>query len=297
MALRAPVGAPPFASRNRADGSDATDGGRPSNPPPPGQKKTGGASGVPQVLELRQDQMDRLIQQLKSDKPKLGPFEVGDLASLFAVLLAACAIYATWFIAHTQARINSRQTAVNLHSELYGVEYYIHVVAPTAGVRMKWMYLPEPDRGRHRQEVVKGWAHYADDPSNIKRYAPESALGADFGARHFSEQGTRQSLTEHQALSAFLHFWSNLAVLIKTGLADKAIWVSLFADAYRYNLQFVRQLRDTVLKSLGPDDVVPAWIANTRSLEEILSGSVLPSIPKEPVAEPAALPREPETRL
>jgi len=233
---------------------------------------------------LRQDQIDRLIQQLRSDKPKVGPFEVADLTSLLAVLLAAGAILVTWFIARTQKVISGRQTAVSLHMQLYGVEHFIHVVAPAAGVRMRWLYLPEPDRSEYRQEVVKGWAHYADDPSNIKRYAPESASGTDFSASHFREQGIRQSLTEHQALSAFLHFWSNLAVLIQAGLADRSICVSLFADAYRYNLEFVRQLRENVSEGLSTGDVFPAWIANTRLLEEILYGSTPGSTPKGPVA-------------
>ena len=147
---------------------------------------------------------------------------------------------------------------------------------------MKWLYLPEPDRSLYRQEVVKGWARYADDPSSMKRYAPESASVTDFGASHFKEQGIRESLTEHQALSAFLHFWSNLAVLIKTGLADRRICVSLFADAYRYNLEFVRQLREDVSKSLGNDDVVPAWIANTLSLEKILYGGTFANVLQMP---------------
>src|ERR1700682_181377 len=206
------------------------------------QKKTDGAGAAPQILELRQDQMDRVIQQLKSDKPKLGPFEITDLISLIAVLLAFGAIYVTWFIAHAQKTINSRQTAVTLHSEFYRVEHYIHVVAPVVEVRMKWLYLPEPQRRQYQQEVVKGWAHYTDDPSNMKRYASESATG-DLGASHFIKQGIRQSLTEHQALSAFLHFWSNLAVLIRTDLADRRISISLFAETYGYNRQFVHQLR------------------------------------------------------
>jgi hypothetical protein len=230
--------------------------------------------------------MERLIQQLKSDKPRLGPFELSDLAGLLAVLLAAVAIYVTWFIAHTQTTINARQTAVNLHSELYGVENYIHVVAPAAGVRSKWFYLQEPQRSQYRQEVIKGWAHYADDPANIKRYAPELSAGTDLSAMHFREQGTRQSLTEHQSLSAFLHFWSNLAVLIDKGLADRSISVSLFADAYKYNLEFIGQLRKSVVNGLGKNDVRPAWMANTESLEKVLYGGTATTIDStNPVAD------------
>ena len=231
------------------------------------QSRADGPAAVPPIVQLQPDQFNRLIEQFKSDAPK--PQRV---TSLIAVLLPVCAIIITLFIADTQKRINRRQTAVKLHGEFYGVEHFIHVVAPAAQVRIKWRYLEESERKRFRQEVASGWR---DDPSNIDRYIPNRSSGENYIATHFQEQGSRKSLTEHQALSSFLHFWSNLAVMIETGLADRKICVSLFADAYRYNRLFIGELREAVSKGRDPKDL-PAWIKNTLSLERILYGGAVP---------------------
>ena len=232
------------------------------------------------AVTIRDDQVNRLIRGLKSDTPRIGPFSV-DLATILTASLWLFAIYITWRIASAQTKHNRIQMAISLHAQYFGVEHYLHVVAPVVEIRMKWMLLDERSRSRYREEVIEGWPPYerfTSDRGGFRRYLPDSAPDEDFSRVHFKDQKQRQSLTEHQALSAYLHFWSHLSVFISKRVADRDTCIELFADTYKYNLDFIRELRDAVVKNWSETKAIhggsdePRWVTNTQVLEQQLFG-------------------------
>ena len=244
------------------------------------------------VIRIREDQFERLIENIKSNAPRIGRFPVdlptilGAFAAILNAILWVTAIKVSRRIASAQTRHNSQQTAISLHAQYFGVEHYLNVVAPVVEIRMKWMHLTEPARQKYRNEVIEGWPpydRYTEDRSGFRRYLPESAPDVpdkDFSGMHFKDQKQRQSLTEHQALAAFLHFWSHLSAFISKGVADRDTCIELFSDTYRYNLDFIRELRDAVVKNWPQNredhrssDRPPRWVASTQLLEQQLYGN------------------------
>jgi hypothetical protein len=209
------------------------------------------------------------MREVAKDKPKIGGLEIPDLIGIIAAILASTAIFVTWKIAWNQTKISKQQTAIHLHQQYYGIENYLHVIAPTVQVRLKWMFLNEPDREQYRDEVVKGWARFFRDPDGLARYVSDFA-SADHCKAHFQATNQKQSLTEHQSLTTFLHFWSNLYSMLRQGLVDKKLCRALFTHAYNYNKDFIYQLRERVKSQLAEEDVIPPWIERTSALEKIL---------------------------
>ena len=237
-------------------------------------------TGFGPVVRIDDGQFKQLTENLKSGTPRIGPFPV-DLTTILNALLWITAIIVTWRIASTQTKHNKKQFAINLHAQYFEVNHYLHVIAPVVEIRMKWWFLKDSAQTLYRKEVIEGWPPYhrfTEDPSGLDRYLGGVSADEDFSRMHFRDQKKRKSLTEHQALSAFLHFWSHLSTFISKRVADRDTCIELFADTYRYHLDFIRELRDSVVDNWrkhagdGGNRDRPRWIRNTELLEQQLFG-------------------------
>jgi hypothetical protein len=285
-----------------------------NQPSPPRRTAPASAERGEQIIELRKEQFELFLKKLDEDRSIVWGLKSSDLLSallsLVTLTVAAVAVFVsvqisrkqvsiskqiadeqraiakqlaesqisiTKQIAESQVDTNRRQIAILLHDKYFGIDHYLHVVAPTAHIRLKWKLLPESEKERYRDEVVQGWPRKFPKSSDLSRYIPLDERGDNYTEQHFQKTNTKQALTEHQSLSAFLYFWSNLSVLIREGLADTAICVELFATTYNYSREFIKELRERVRSEVADEKLLPRWIRNTESLEEVF-------YPDEPAA-------------
>src|ERR1700686_1789369 len=119
-----------------------------------------------------------------------------------------------------QDEIERRQNALRLHERIYSTDFAIQVTRPMWLVTQKWKYLPAEAKKRYHDVVVSAWT----DPDRYYRekfYQKHDQLKVvpdwPLADEHFDVDGGNSSpvrLSEHQALSSFLHFFGNLSIYV-----------------------------------------------------------------------------------
>lgn len=196
------------------------------------------------------------------------------LTDLLLIALTASALFLTWVITTYQWKLARKQTAIQLHADYYSIQHYADVVSPSVQIRLKWLYLPdETQRMKYRAAVAAGWAPAAlgdgEDLSftKFRLYVRHANLDSDVTAAHFHTAVTGEGLSEHQAVAAFLHFWSRVAGLLHANAVDRNIVKELFRPAFLYNGEFFSGLSKDVEDALR-DDPRPAWVDHVAYLQQ-----------------------------
>jgi hypothetical protein len=171
-------------------------------------------------------------------------------------------------IAMASRRQAKRSLAFQLHEFYMSPDFYAKVRAPAYNVALQWTHFPKSLRQAYRDVVVSGWSSgYAETKlGNYVSKLPDNT--EEIITFHFHKPRGRPSLTEHQALSADLRFWSRLNSHIKLRTIDRAALRSLFADDFRYHRDFYRSLANSVAYATKKSNVkCPLWVYDISELE------------------------------
>jgi hypothetical protein len=134
------------------------------------------------------------------------------------------------------------------------------------------MHLPEPQRKAYRDVVIQGWAFDpADDKLSL--YIPRPLENPDKAIPyHFQTPRGLSSLTEHQALTLLLRFWTRIRILIDLEMINPQLVQSFFKDEFDYERDFCKQLSSAVADELNPSKmVIPRWLEDMKRLEEMFT--------------------------
>jgi hypothetical protein len=193
------------------------------------------------------------------------------LSDALTISLTFAGVLLAIVIPLTQYRIAQRQLTISLHETYWSVETYVRVIAPSYAVQKGWQGLPEQVRVNYREIVLQGWAPHLPSPED--EY--ELYLGAppeiqDFAAHHFRTPVGNDKLTEHQALTLLLYWWSHLAEYYRNRLVNRRLFRALFRDAFGYKKAFLLDLCSSMESRLTGTDTRPQWIDSIRYLTDVL---------------------------
>lgn len=201
-----------------------------------------------------------------------------DLVPLLGLILqsltAIIAIIATILIYKYQTSHSKRERTLELHKQFHDMSFYCQVYSPVWKIYLKWMYLPEKERNEYKRAVAMGWIGFSKKPGDtiLREMIPNFKVGDDYIKLHYLEKINVNSLTEHESLTIFLGFWSDLWVYIDKGLIEKKLCF-VFADTYGYYRLFMCELRTYIIQLQNnefSDESIPDWIENTIHLEIFL---------------------------
>ena len=193
------------------------------------------------------------------------------LGLIFQSLTAVIAIIATILVYKYQTNHGKRQRTLELHKQFHDMSFYYQVYSPVWKIYLKWMYLPEKERDEYRRAVAMGWIGFDKGPGDkiLKDWIPDFQLSDDYRKVHYIEKINVNSLTEHESLSIFIGFWSDLWVYIDKGLIEKNLCF-VFSDTYGYYRPFMNELRTFIIQLNNNefcDESIPDWIENSIQLE------------------------------
>lgn len=158
------------------------------------------------------------------------------------------------FFARKRAKID---LAIKLYEEFVSDNFYTKVRASAYRVRLQWTHLPEEIRDDYRKVVMSGWVSDVRE-DKIQKYLKDYPTdNSQIEKYHFQTQIEAKALTEHQALTSLLKFWTRLSIFLKTNSIDKKLTKELFSDEFHYGEAFLKELSKQVkCQALKP----PKWI-------------------------------------
>lgn len=197
------------------------------------------------------------------------PSDFSDFASYFGPMLSVsisiatlvAAIYATVqlprFLEATKRDAGRTRATLDLQKYLYSRDFFLNVVSPSWEIAVKWTNWRGPKGDAYRRDVCGGYFLYEDrdftesaDLLNQPYQNPIRFHGhhLPFGYDPQSSEGGGaiiKELSEHQVLNLWIHFWTNLEVLVSSGILDVYLVAKLFGEMYSYWLPFMQQFRFT----------------------------------------------------
>jgi len=85
---------------------------------------------------------------------------------------------------------------------------------------------------------------------------------------HYKKRKEAGEITEHEALTAFLYFWSKLDLMLTNKVIDNKLTKSLFKVQFNYYRSFIKDLRNILDENINENDFRPAWYEATLKLEK-----------------------------
>ena len=163
-------------------------------------------------------------------------------------------------IAERKAKV---ERTIKLHEGFLNPEFYSKVRAPASQIAIQWMYLGEEIREHYREAVASVW----DITYNEERlYDETKEIPKNKGELidyHFQRSTSKTGLTEHQALTSILRFWTRFNVYRKLGLVNRELAKELFKDEFAYQRDFFQNLSQYVSNNVKHK---PRWVDDIDDL-------------------------------
>lgn len=179
---------------------------------------------------------------------------------LATIGLTIVSLATAWLFDWLVWRRNRRMLTADLYDRFYTPENYRRVVAPVFRITLKLRAFEPEARAAYFDTLKAGWVGARSDPKTLLNlYVSPDAREGDPGELHFRRLLPAESFTEHEALTAFLNFWSKLHGLVKAGAADQRVVRDLFSATYAYYGDLLEELADAVAREIDID-AAPSWI-------------------------------------
>jgi len=193
------------------------------------------------------------------------------LIGSLTVVIGAFSLLNSLLVARIERRISRRARAADLYNEYYSPENYRRIVLPVIRLALKWRGLPDAEREAYRAAVRRGWLGFETEPARLlEAYVSAENLHEDADRAHFRDALPAEAFTEHEALTAFLYFWTKVHELLRSGIIERATTRRLLGRPYRYAANFLKELRADIEEHLGDRDA-PVWVEATRKLDKVLA--------------------------
>ncbi len=195
----------------------------------------------------------------------------GSLLGLLTILVGVFSLLHAYISYRSKTLLDSRNRTTQLFEELYSINGYSTIVAPVFNVMLKWNGLDEPLKSKYRKIIIDGWVGFESAPSTkLNLFCDEK--DDDLTKFHYKRRKEAGEITEHEALTAFLYFWSKLELMLTNRVIDKKLTKSLFKSQFNYYRKFLEDLRDVHDAHLSENEYPPTWYAATQKLEKFFGG-------------------------
>lgn len=190
---------------------------------------------------------------------------LGILGGIIAAVGFAHAVGTEWYHRH-RAR---QERARDLFAQFYAADHYRRVVAPVFRLTLKWAGLPDGTREQYRAAVRQGWVIPKPAEALKVFVSPEYIETMDPAEDHFRKTLALEQFTEHEALTAFLYFFTRSERLIDTGLVDPKLFAQLFCKSFSYYWSFLEELRAEVSGHFEPG-AEPSWMEASLNIQQLI---------------------------
>lgn len=185
-----------------------------------------------------------------------------DIVSSF--LLSIVAIIITYYLSKKDNKAAQKRLNIELMERYHGIDFYRDIISVVWEIRIKWFNLPKKKRDEYHKEVVLGWEGYSDmsGSESLNHEIPPNFMTIN----HHLTPIKKDALTEHQALTIYLSFWSTLYQYFESeSISDD--FISVWKEKYYYNQEFIASLRDAIRDRKKDEDYLPTWVTTTEKLE------------------------------
>ncbi|MCH8479306.1 MAG: hypothetical protein LAT56_15400 [Wenzhouxiangella sp.] len=161
----------------------------------------------------------------------------------------------------------AKDLTIKIHENYLDPDFYAKARAPAFHVGLQWRDLPRSIRSAYREAVIDGYL-YKPQQHELSMYISHVPNHeSQIITHHFQKPIGASTLTEHQALSAYLHFWKRLAVYKENNFINPKLTKKIFKGDFVYGCQFMNELADAVEKSyIEAEEEKPKWIDSIREL-------------------------------
>lgn len=188
-------------------------------------------------------------------------------------LIAAITFVNSAIMALIDRRRAIRDRSVDLYNEFYSAESYRRIVAPVYRMMLKWRAYTGEQREAYMQAMRASWTGARTEPERLlEAYNSQSRLDLDPIEAHFRDTFSTEVFTEHEALTAFLYFWTKLDMMRSSGLVSNSVVKRMFCGPFDYYREFLAELRNQVTPRIDQDDA-PPWIDATTRLDKFFRSS------------------------
>lgn len=191
----------------------------------------------------------------------------GSFLGLLTILVGIFSLLHTYISYRSKTLLDSRNRTTQLFEELYSVEGYSAIVAPVFNIMLKWNGLNEPAKSEYKKVIIDGWVGFENAPT-IKVDLFCEAMDNNMAEFHYKKRKEAGEITEHEALTAFLYFWSKLDLMLTNKVIDNKLTKSLFKVQFNYYRSFIKDLRNILDENINENDFRPAWYEATLKLEK-----------------------------
>lgn len=201
----------------------------------------------------------------------------GLLVGIGTVLVGVATVLHAEF-QHRRADAAERvRRTTHLHELHYSEGFFSRVAMPVFTIARAWDLLPDDERRDYRDAVLLGWVGYNSEPA-LDAMRREPIDLRDPAAVHFRPKFEGAALSEHEALTISLYFWTRISLLEQLGMLDREVAAALFAWPYSYVSPFFNSLAQAIEDRRGEDENPPQWI----SAIEVLDRWLLPARKESP---------------
>ncbi|MGH1405732.1 MAG: hypothetical protein ACRBBJ_04150 [Rhodomicrobiaceae bacterium] len=191
----------------------------------------------------------------------------GGFLGLLTILVGIFSLLHAYISYRSKTILDSRNRTTLLFEELYSVEGYSAIVAPVFNIMLKWNGLSEPAKSEYQKVIIDGWVGFENAPT-IKVDLFCESMKNNISEFHYKKRKETGEITEHEALTAFLYFWSKLDLMLTNKVIDSKLTKSLFKVQFNYYRSFIKDLRTMLDENINENDFHPAWYDATLKLEK-----------------------------
>lgn len=156
-----------------------------------------------------------------------------------------------------------------MFQQYYDASFYGSVISPVFSLAIK-LASDEAANKEYWDVIVDGWMPPTKGASHLRKLHDEN-FGQEKPVQdqHYRHVDRLDDLSEHQALTVFLQYWTTLHQLWDSDLLDKKLSRKLFRTPFSYYRNFLFELSDKVKARLQPDQY-PGWIDAVAFLDKRL---------------------------
>lgn len=158
-----------------------------------------------------------------------------------------------------------RQTQA-LHQYLNEPKFYADVSVPAWMVWLKWKSSDDAKRLEFHQIIMKTWINYSNNEA-LNHFSLNGIERESLAYQHFFPNN-RTGISEQQALTLQLHFWTRLSNSLRADSVDKEAVKILFSGSYLYIAELFHEMRLYFIEHSGEDDIEPGWVSAVAHLEQ-----------------------------
>lgn len=197
--------------------------------------------------------------------------------------VVTAAYFFSSFLSQRHARKErSTKEAVELFRIYNSADFYSKVSSPVWRFQLLWESIEGDRKNRFVEQFIYGWLHRSEQIALNRFFRDEKGFRLDdFEENIYQHLPSHDTITPYESVSIFIGFWSQLWVLIDTGLVDRELVRKMFSTHFNYRVNFLIELGNSLkdpkqyidVNDVDLVDFLPEWIEHIDQLKRFFETS------------------------